>query len=170
MLFCQVLVLQVSDPCWHHRRSLFHPRWNISWWYILGGTIPLTAHNRTISIFIYSHWEIHTNNDNMAMMLSSKCSNNDDNVILGSHCHDAGLNVKGCRKCLVYCREEVNYFLMTILNVMRCMGKDCIESGIGCYYFFIAYYISNENALLLSCQNSHGVELKMQNIVFRDHG
>lgn len=59
---------------------------------------------------------------------------------------------------------------MTVLNVMRCMGKDRIERGIGCYYFFIAYYISSVNALLLSCQNSHGVELKMQNIVFGDHG
>lgn len=71
---------------------------------------------------------------------------------------------------MVSCWEEVNYFLMTVLNVMRFMGKDRIERRIGCYYFFIAYYISSMNALLLSCQNSHGVELKMQNIVFRDHG
>lgn len=75
----------------------------------------------------------------MTMMLSSKCSNSHDDVILGSHCQNAGLNFKGCRKRLVSCREEVNYFLMTVLNVMRCMGKDHIESGIGCYYFFIAY-------------------------------
>lgn len=169
-LFCQVLVLQVSDTCWHHRRSLFYPGWNISWWYILGSTILLTACNRTISIFIlYMHIGKYIN-AMTTWQWCSKCSSSHDNVILGSHCHNAGLNFKGCRKRLVSCREEVNYFLMTILNVMRCMGKDRIESGIRCYYFFIAYYISSENTLLLSCQNSHGVELKMQNIVFRDHG
>lgn len=37
---------------------------------------------------------------------------------------NAGLDFKGCRKCLVFSWEKVYYFLMTVLNALRCLGKD----------------------------------------------
>jgi len=58
----------------------------------------------------------------MAMMLSSKCSKN--MMMLVWEARNAGLNFKGCIKCQVFCWEKVDYFLMTVLNALTCMGKD----------------------------------------------
>lgn len=146
-LFVVAYVLNASISNWLYGKE--HP--GTIWWtffiitknimsYGFGTTWEWCSHKRIILVWtvpfnltfqwyiidnsVYLHREMH--NENMTMTLSSKCSNSHDDVIPRSHYTNTGLYFMYCRKCKVSLREELNYSLMTVLNVMRCMGKDLI--------------------------------------------